>query len=188
MKKISFCRLALLLIVLAASALWGADFMFFLAELGVAGVNFHGGGEGYYTPVAGGGSSPVVARPLYYGMLLFREFDPRELLPCNFETGGVNATAYAGRDVQSRLKVVVINKDTQRNLRVDLSGRSFSRSPLRMALQAPSIESTQGVTLGSHQVSHMAAWHGNFSSSGHRRSVEVPSASAILLEYEGERP
>ncbi|MGH9600325.1 MAG: hypothetical protein ACRD27_10710, partial [Terracidiphilus sp.] len=28
-----------------ASALWGADFMFLLAELGVTGVNFHGGGQ-----------------------------------------------------------------------------------------------------------------------------------------------
>lgn len=35
-----------------ASALWAADYMLFLAQSGYAGVNFHGGGNGIYTPIA----------------------------------------------------------------------------------------------------------------------------------------
>ena len=36
-----------------ASALWGADLMYQLAAAGGKGINFHGGGYGWYTPVAG---------------------------------------------------------------------------------------------------------------------------------------
>src|SRR6185437_11708016 len=36
-----------------ASALWSADLMYRLAQAGAAGVNFHGGGYGWYTPIAG---------------------------------------------------------------------------------------------------------------------------------------
>src|SRR5271157_5935079 len=52
-----------------ASALWGIDYMFTLAGTSAAGVNFHGGGTGTYTPIAASGST-VSARPLYYALLL----------------------------------------------------------------------------------------------------------------------
>ncbi|MGH9344653.1 MAG: glycosyl hydrolase family 79 C-terminal domain-containing protein, partial [Terriglobia bacterium] len=142
---------------------------------------------GYYTPIAGGGSSPLVARPLYYGMMLFREFHPKELFRCSFETGGVNATAYAGLDQQSRTKLVIINKDLKKSMSVNLSGRAFRRTSLRMALRAPSVESTQSVTLAGQQLSGADVWHGSFASRRRRLSVEVPSASALLLEFEGDR-
>ena len=56
-----------------ASALWGADLMFQLAAAGGTGINFHGGGYGWYTPIAGTPANGFLARPLYYGMLLFTE-------------------------------------------------------------------------------------------------------------------
>ena len=54
-----------------ASALWAADLMYRLAQAGAIGVNFHGGGYGWYAPVAGTRGNGFVARPIYYGMLLF---------------------------------------------------------------------------------------------------------------------
>ncbi|HEY1809467.1 MAG TPA: hypothetical protein VGG42_12945, partial [Acidobacteriaceae bacterium] len=36
-----------------ASALWGAELMYQLAQAGGEGINFHGGGYGWYTPIAG---------------------------------------------------------------------------------------------------------------------------------------
>jgi hypothetical protein len=54
-----------------AAALWGADYMFALASTGGSGINFHGGGSGAYTPIAVTGGV-YSARPLYYGMLLYR--------------------------------------------------------------------------------------------------------------------
>ena len=54
-----------------AAGLWGARLMWQLAAHNVAGLNFHGGGNGAYTPIAQV-NGQFVARPLYYGMLLFR--------------------------------------------------------------------------------------------------------------------
>ena len=56
-----------------AAALWGADYMLRIAQAGGIGVNFHGGGYGSYTPIAGTRAKGFEVRPLYYGMRLFRE-------------------------------------------------------------------------------------------------------------------
>lgn len=58
-----------------ASALWGVDLMYQLASVGGMGINFHGGGYGWYTPIAGTPQNGFLARPIYYGMLLFRRLE-----------------------------------------------------------------------------------------------------------------
>jgi hypothetical protein len=65
-----------------ASALWGADHLFTLAELGVAGVNIQTGTnasggltcEGVYLPICAEGGG-YTARPLYYALLLFHQME-----------------------------------------------------------------------------------------------------------------
>ncbi len=64
-----------------ASALWGVDYMFTLAGRASAGVNFHGGGTGNYTPIAVTGPLSATARPLYYALLLFRAAARGRLVP-----------------------------------------------------------------------------------------------------------
>ncbi len=49
-----------------ASALWGADYMLTCASGGYCGVNLHGGGDGYYTPIAIGENLSTELRPLYF--------------------------------------------------------------------------------------------------------------------------
>ncbi len=56
-----------------ASALWGADLMYQLASAGGTGINFHGGGYGWYTPIAGTRDDGFLPRPIFYGMLLFAQ-------------------------------------------------------------------------------------------------------------------
>ena len=56
-----------------ASALWGVNSLFQAAEAGCAGVNFHGGRRGAYTPLAFSKTDGDSARPLYYAMLLFAQ-------------------------------------------------------------------------------------------------------------------
>ncbi len=171
-----------------ASALWGADFMLLLAQLGVAGVNFHGGGQGYYTPIAGGGNMPFQARPLYYGMLLYREFATGSLVSCKLETGGINATAYACLDNAGKLKLAIINKDLSRDLQLDLNGTMFSHPLRQLALQAPTVESTTGVELGGHSVSAGGSWNAPWRPRPRGDTkVIVPHASALLLEFEKVR-
>jgi len=52
-----------------ASALWAMDVMFRYAQIGVVGVNFHGGGTEDYSPVMAASQGATV-RPLYYGRLM----------------------------------------------------------------------------------------------------------------------
>ena len=169
-----------------ASALWGADFMLLLARLGVAGVNFHGGGKGFYTPIAGGGPLPLRTRPLFYGMLFYREFASGSLIPCRLDTGGVNATAYVCMNPAGRLSLAVLNKDLERDLHLRLTGDVFLRPGRQIALEAPAVNSTTGVSLGGRSVMD-AAWHPGYASRPAGAEVFVPHASALLIVLDGTR-
>ncbi len=57
-----------------ASALWCADYMLQCAARGWNGVNLHGGGNGYYTPIAGAPSTGFTRRPEYFGMRFAQHF------------------------------------------------------------------------------------------------------------------
>jgi hypothetical protein len=169
-----------------ASALWGADFMMELAQLGVVGVNFHGGGQGFYTPIAGGGSKPFEARPLYYGMLLFREFAGDSLIPCKLDSAGANATAYASSGSGGRTKLAIINKDLTQDLKLTLQGKELQHPSRKITLKAPSIDSTSGVTLGDREVSESASWSPVYSSlslADAGKPIVVSRGSAVLLEF-----
>jgi hypothetical protein len=54
-----------------ASALWEAELMYQLAAQGGIGINFHGGGFGWYTPIAGTPQKGLEACLIYYGVLMF---------------------------------------------------------------------------------------------------------------------
>jgi hypothetical protein len=166
-----------------ASALWGADFMLLLAQLGVAGVNLHGGGRGFYTPIAGGGSAAFAVRPLYYGMLFYREFASGSLIPCRFDTGGVNATAYACLNSGGRLAVAILNKDVNQDLRLKLEGE-LQRPSRAIAMTAPSVASTTDIELGGQAVSQ-SEWRPAWQPRSLRTALVVPQASALLMEFEG---
>jgi hypothetical protein len=170
-----------------ASALWGADFMLLLAQLGVAGVNLHGGGRGFYTPITGGGKTPLQVRPLYYGMLFYREFASGSLIPCNLESGEVNATAYACLNSAGRLALAIINKDLEQDLDLKLKGEAFSHPSHAMALRAPRADSTTDITLGGQSLFD-AAWHPSYSRRSNSANVRLGAASALLIEFEGVRP
>lgn len=57
-----------------ASALWCAGYMLECAARGWTGVNLHGGGNGYYTPIAGAPSTGFTRRPEYFGMKFAQHF------------------------------------------------------------------------------------------------------------------
>jgi hypothetical protein len=91
-----------------ASALWGADMMLETARAGYAGVNLHGGGDGFYTPIATDTAGTTV-RPLYSGMLFADNFSGATFLQTDVATDR-NVTAYAARKGSRRL-LALINKD-----------------------------------------------------------------------------
>ncbi len=134
-----------------ASALWGADTLFEIAQVGGAGVNIHLS-EGFdqfpgnYDPVYFHPHQPLRVRPLYYGMLAFAHViqNHGKLLPVKYRTAR-NVNIWAARSAKGTLRVVVINKSdhvvlVRMNLPRGKSVRTY-------ALTAPAVGSVYGVRL-----------------------------------------
>lgn len=143
-----------------ASALWGTDFLFELANAGVQGFNFMTALGEAYVPVdftstltSASGKPKVYSykatvKPLYYGMLLFSQATGYQarLLTTDNQTIG-NVKIWATKDQSGVVRVVAINKDQSKsgNARIRLSSPRGPGSFTR--LTAPSVTATKGVTL-----------------------------------------
>ena len=141
-----------------ASALWAADLMYRLAQAGALGVNFHGGGYGWYAPVAGTRANGFVARPIYYGMLLFAVAGAGRLVMTEMEgAAGGSLAAYCLKTRDGTLKLVILNKslDGQATLAVGIPG---VRSASVLRLIAPRPDDTTDVTFGGSAVGNEGAW------------------------------
>ena len=92
-----------------ASALWVADMMLDFAVGGCAGVNLHGGGNGFYTPIAGSVAEGFHKRPEFYGMMLAQQFVGTTIVGSKLECSSDKVRAYAAVKGGKRM-VVVINK------------------------------------------------------------------------------
>lgn len=101
-----------------AAALWGVNWLFALADAGVAGVNFHGSSPLYQPFATGlvGGSFRALVKPLYYAMLLFSRAVPHgsRLLPAAHAgarvRAGANVGVWATADpVDHVVRAVVVN-------------------------------------------------------------------------------
>ena len=169
------------------SALWGMEFMFQVAEAGGEGVNFHTGDAKAYTPIGPGADGRHVARPLYYGMLMFKEVARGgSMLPVRLAAPDVNIAVYATRAADDALKVCLINKDFDKGARVAIeAGREFSSTSL-LRLTAPSMEARSGVTFGGSAVDGFGYWSPPPARVFSWRSdalVEVPPASAVMVQH-----
>jgi hypothetical protein len=135
-----------------ASALWVLDTLFNMASAGVDGVNIHTLPGAPYQPFefsqSTTGTWQATVQPEYYGLLMFaRAFPPgARLLAVNAPSGPVKVWATQAPD--GTIRVVLINKDTiaAHSVALELPG-GLSGASLE-SLQAPSVASTTGVTLG----------------------------------------
>jgi hypothetical protein len=128
-----------------ASALWCADYMLTLAQGGHAGVNLHGGGNGYYSPIVGDAASGIVARPIYYGMQFAQAFAGATMVEGAL-AGTARATAYAA-EKDSGLLVALINKDAAAmTIALDKKSIAGMRVASVSKLSGPSLNSLDGVT------------------------------------------
>jgi hypothetical protein len=142
-----------------ASALWGADFMFNLAQSGAVGINFHTGATNAYTPISFA-KGIYTAKPLFYGMMLFRLGGKGNLLPLKVSDTLANIRCYAVRDSLGEVILTIINKDTlsSYNINVSLSGASKFIKCNIIRLTAPSVYSTSDVTLAGDSVKENGTW------------------------------
>jgi hypothetical protein len=148
-----------------ASALWGVDFLFDAAALGVAGINFHGGfGQHGYTPLCLK-NGHYQACPLYYGMLLFHAAGRGRTVPTD-GSDSRNLAVHAVLGDDGKLRVVLINKDLLEPVTVSVAPGlpaakwrwKGERQGQLLRLLAPSVTSAEGITLAGSAVRPDGTW------------------------------
>jgi hypothetical protein len=150
-----------------ASALWGADYMLHCACARYSGVNLHGGGDGYYTPIAVGPNLSTELRPLYFGMQFADQFAGADFLECTLATSK-NVTCYYAQRKHEKL-LGLINKGAD-PISVKLPGALAHRVTEERHLSAPSIASLTDVRFEAVP-------------SGAKGRVTVPAYTGVLLTW-----
>jgi hypothetical protein len=105
-------------------------------------VNLHGGGNGFYTPIAGSVATGFVKRPEFYGMELAKEFVGATLVESTLTCGDDKVRAYVGEKDGARL-CVVINK-TERVVDIAMP---VKRAKLVWVLSGPAMDAKDGVSI-----------------------------------------
>ena len=147
-----------------ASALWCADMMLRFAQIGWVGVNLHGGGNGFYTPIAGTPSTGLTRRPEYFGIQFAQALAGGTFLPATLTGASTHATAYV-LEKDGRHHAVIINKqDTP--LILDLPSPPRGKA---LTLTGPAFDSKDGVTLLPIRLSH-------------EHTLTIPAHTALRLE------
>jgi len=173
-----------------ASALWGLDLMFVLAEHGAAGVNFHHGGKesDWYNPIQFN-QGQFTPKPLYYGMLLFSKTTAGNLLSVTADTvrqaDAFNLVAHAVKRQDGAVLVTLINKELSREAFVTLTLHHpgwHSASLLRLTGASPADGS---VMLGGAVVDAQGHWSPrqveNAMLTKNGCTIKMPPYSAALL-------
>jgi hypothetical protein len=175
-----------------ASALWSADLMYQLASAGGMGINFHGGAYGWYTPIAGTREAGFLARPVYYGMLLFAEAGARQLVESKFEQveQAPLLTAYGLRSKTGAIKVAAFNKNEDRSVRLAIDAGRRTQRVSALRLIAPRVDDTTDTTFGGAPVGASGEWSParkeKLSDENGATVIELPAASAALITFERE--
>jgi hypothetical protein len=146
-----------------ASALWAMDYMLHVASKGYVGVNLHGGGDGYYTPIEMLDAKVATPRPEYWGMQMANRFVGFDLLRSELETSA-NVTAFLGRR-DKLMQLAMINKGAA-SVRVEMmEGLPKVKPREALVLSGPSLAATTGVGV---------------------KAIEVGAGSAILAPYSAQ--
>ena len=136
-----------------ASALWSADYMLQVAQAGYIGVNLHGGGNGLYTPIAGGLEEGFSARPVYYGMLLAQRFAGSSFVSSSLsaQSATQNVTGFAASAGQN-WKLAIFNKAPE-PVSIQIDGLPHAKSKAHLTLMhGLAIDAKEGVTFGGSAV------------------------------------
>jgi hypothetical protein len=133
----------------------------------------------FYTPIANEGTlagsgvngklnGKYLLEPVGYGMKFVSAFAGLTMLPVDFNPGSVNATAYAARQTDGKLMVIILNKDESQDLTLHVP--SFE---VREVLTAPSLEAKEAHILTGSQASTAIK-----ASSG---TLTVPKSTALKI-------
>ena len=170
-----------------ASALWGGDFMLQLAQAGYCGVNLHGGGNGYYTPIAGDIEQGFIARPVFYGMLLAERFVGSSLVETSLstQTEAQNVTGFAASS-QDGWKLALFNK-APNAVEVSIKGLGATHATGKVTLMhGKQIDAKDGVTFGDSSVTPDGAFSPKpqqaITFRGGQGRIELPAYTAAYIQ------
>jgi hypothetical protein len=181
-----------------ASALWGLNALFAMAQAGVIGVNFHTFPHAAYQLFSfndSGGTWTGTAAPEYYGLLMFSQAAPAGSQMLSVTSGGspkLQAWATRGGDTTAQAtvtRVTLTNDSTVHPLTVTVDVPPAGNATLAR-LTAPSAAATGGVQLAGQEIpagsrSGLLAGQAQTTSvapnGGSGYTVTLPPASAALL-------
>lgn len=168
-----------------AAALWGADYLFTLANHGAAGANFHAGTQAY-TPIETRGADQSRARPLYYGLLLFHECSQGRPIAVRATSGAELAVSvYATLAPDQSVAVAIINREQTQGVAVQLDATHYFSEGRVLRLEAPALDATSGVAFGGAAVAADGSWkpvsNETVAREGRVFSIRVPAASAAVV-------
>jgi hypothetical protein len=150
-----------------ASALWVADYMLHVACAGFVGVNMHGGGVGFYTPIESSDKAAAAPRPMYFGMQFAQRFAGFHVAPCGLTTDA-NVTAYTGTK-GGQILLAIVNKGAEA-IRVEVPEAMRAKGLTgRWVLRGPALSAKTGVRFEAEAVPGKAP-------------LEVAGYSAMLLQ------
>jgi hypothetical protein len=135
-----------------AAALWALDTLFSMARSGVDGVNIHTLPEAFYrlfTFTDTNGHWQATVKPEYYGLVMFNQAAPpgSRLLPVT-PSATPDVRAWATRASNGEIRVVLINDSSTISHEVLVQPPAAVGNGLLENLTAPSVDATNGVTLG----------------------------------------
>lgn len=133
-----------------ASALWCAGYMLQCAARGWTGVNLHGGGNGYYTPIAGAPSTGLTRRPEYFGMRFAQHFVGARPVATTLNNASPLVDAFVFQR-SGKLELALINK-TDKEFTCTLPPGALAAPRLR--LSGPAIDAKEGVQLSPGRKEH----------------------------------
>jgi Glycosyl hydrolase family 79 C-terminal beta domain len=185
-----------------ASSLWGLDFMYWWAEHGADGLNFHTGDK-----VAAGAelrpsrytayfSTPdgFAVRPLGYGIKAFDIARRGRFLSATISNPDkLNLSVYSVLGDDKNIYVTIINKEHGANARAasaSLTAGATLADPRMMTLTAPNgdVATKTGVTLGGAKIENDGNWAGTWTTISPAKSgilnVTVPAGSANIIKLE----
>ena len=146
-----------------AASLWGADYLFNLAENGVVGANFFGTFLcNSYSPICLnngflGFFRQYQAQPLYYAMLLFHSAAQGRIVPVDITTAS-NVTVHAALGDDGKLHLTIINKDPMIGINAQIGTGSSYAQATAVRLTAKSLSSQGGVTFAGSSVNSDGTW------------------------------
>jgi hypothetical protein len=185
-----------------ASALWCVDYLYWWAEAGARGLNFHTGNR------VGGGDTTLQSRytafvtndqgldvrPLSYGMTLFNLGGHGRMIPVAVTSAnGQKLSVYATLSDDKTVSVTLINKEhgagapaTKIELLLAAPSKATDAQVLFLTVPRGDIAAKTGITLGGKPIRESGRWSGkwmplNIRASDSSITLTVPPASAAIV-------